>query len=239
MPPWSIRRSNWPTSPPKRSTTRCGPRSSASPGCSRRIRGPTTAASCCAPRRRATIGGRGQVVYAAANRMLDAMAHRLRAEGLDCVSVQWGQWTVHFDLDATSTAQLAAIGVIPMTPADALAVGMREFHGNAIVLAYDFDLARPVLEAYGYGPLISRLSAAARRSPFAPLRIRTSPDGCWACWPPPSAKTAPKTSTSQPPWSRSAWIRCRPWSCAAASRSSSITIWRYRIFWAGHRLRTC
>ncbi len=107
---------------------------------------------------RATIGGRGQVVYAAANRMLDAMAHRLRAEGLDCVSVQWGQWTVHFDLDATSTAQLAAIGVIPMTPADALAVGMTGFHGNAIVLAYDFDLARPVLEAYGYGPLISRLS---------------------------------------------------------------------------------
>jgi mycobactin polyketide synthetase MbtD len=107
---------------------------------------------------RATIGGRGQVVYAAANRMLDAMAHRLRAEGLDCVSVQWGQWTVHFDLDATSTAQLAAIGVIPMTPADALAVGMMDFHGNAIVLAYDFDLARPVLEAYGYGPLISRLS---------------------------------------------------------------------------------
>jgi mycobactin polyketide synthetase MbtD len=107
---------------------------------------------------RATIGGRGQVVYAAANRMLDAMAHRLRSEGLDCVSVQWGQWTVHFDLDATSTAQLAAIGVIPMTPADALAVGMMEFHGNAIVLAYDFDLARPVLQAYGYGPLISRLS---------------------------------------------------------------------------------
>ncbi len=107
---------------------------------------------------RATIGGRGQVVYAAANRMLDAMAHRFRSEGLDCVSVQWGQWTVHFDLDATSTAQLAAIGVIPMTPAEALAVGMTEFHGNAIVLAYDFDLARPILEAYGYGPLISRLS---------------------------------------------------------------------------------
>ena len=111
---------------------------------------------------RATIGGRGQVIYGAANRMLDAMAHRLRAEGLDCVSVQWGQWTVHFDLDATSTAQLAAIGVIPMTPADALAVGMRDFHGNAIVLAYDFDLARPVLEAYGYGPLISQLPQPTR-----------------------------------------------------------------------------
>jgi len=107
---------------------------------------------------RATIGGRGQAVYAASNRILDAMAHRLRAEGLDCVSVQWGQWAVHFDLDETSTAQLAAIGVVPMTPADALAVGMTELHGNAIVLAYDFDRARPVLEAYGYGPLISQLS---------------------------------------------------------------------------------
>jgi mycobactin polyketide synthetase MbtD len=126
---------------------------------------------------RATIGGRGQVVYAAANRMLDAMAHRLRAEGLDCVSVQWGQWTVHFELDATSTAQLAAIGVIPMSPADALAVGMTRFRGNAIVLAYDFDRARPMLEAYGYGPLVSQLTspvaetsaplAKASRSPAA------------------------------------------------------------------------
>ena len=111
---------------------------------------------------RATIGGRGQVVYAAANRMLDAMAHRLRAEGLDCVSVQWGQWTVHFDLDATNMAQLAAIGVIPMKPADALAVGTRPFRQNVIVLAYDFDLARPMLEAYGYGPLISQLSQLDR-----------------------------------------------------------------------------
>lgn len=50
------------------------------------------------------------------------MAHRLRAQGLDCVSVQWGQWTVHFDLDAASMAQLAAIGVVPMSSlADVLA----------------------------------------------------------------------------------------------------------------------
>jgi mycobactin polyketide synthetase MbtD len=122
---------------------------------------------------RATIGGRGQVVYAAANRMLDAMAHRLRAEGLDCVSVQWGQWTVHFDLDATSMAQLAAIGVIPMTPADALAVGMTEFHRNAIVLAYDFDRARPMLEAYGYGPLISQLSEPTRPTGPPPVEVRS------------------------------------------------------------------
>jgi mycobactin polyketide synthetase MbtD len=119
----------------------------------------------------ATIGGRGQIVYAAANRMLDAMAHRLRAEGLDCVSVQWGLWTVHLDLDATNMAQLAAIGVIPMSPGDAIAVGMRPFHVNAIVVAYDFERARPMLKAYGYGPLISQLRLPQPSSPTPPAPI--------------------------------------------------------------------
>jgi mycobactin polyketide synthetase MbtD len=93
--------------------------------------------------------------------MLDAMAYGLRATGLDCVSVQWGQWTVHFDLDAASTAQLAAIGVVPMSPADALAVGMLPFRENAIVMAFDLDRTRLVLEAYGYGPLLSQLTSPA------------------------------------------------------------------------------
>ncbi|WP_442939534.1 nocobactin polyketide synthase NbtC [Nocardia sp. CY41] len=109
----------------------------------------------------ATIGGRGQVVYAAANRMLDAMAHRLRAEGLDCVSVQWGQWTVHLDLGAAGAAKLAGAGVVPMDPADAIALGSNGTHTNAIVAAFDWSRARPALEAYGYGPLLSQLAAPA------------------------------------------------------------------------------
>jgi mycobactin polyketide synthetase MbtD len=124
---------------------------------------------------RATIGGRGKVVYAAANRMLDAMAHRLRAKGLDCVSVQWGQWT---GLDAASTAQLAAVGVVPMSPADALAVGLTPFQENAIVMAFDFDRARPMLEAYGYGPLVSQLSeraAPVNKTPTATEEVDLPP----------------------------------------------------------------
>ena len=39
-------------------------------------------------------------------------------------------------------------------------------------------------------------------------------------------------------WSRSAWIRCRPWSYAAASRSSSITTSRSRICSVGHPFQT-
>lgn len=127
---------------------------------------------------RATIGGRGQVVYAAANRMLDAMAHQLRADGLDCVAVQWGQWTVHFDLDDANTAALEAIGVIPMSPAEALAVGMRRLRRNAIVLAFNFARARPILEAFGYGPLISELSRLNFDdvgAPIAPATDQTAP----------------------------------------------------------------
>ncbi|MGY5281136.1 nocobactin polyketide synthase NbtC [Nocardia gipuzkoensis] len=107
----------------------------------------------------ATIGGRGQVVYAAANRMLDAVAHRLRAQGVDCVSVQWGQWTVHLDLGASGAAKLAGAGVVPMDPADAIALGSNGLHTNAIVAAFDWSRAHSALEAYGYGPLLSQLTA--------------------------------------------------------------------------------
>lgn len=107
----------------------------------------------------ATIGGRGQAVYAAANRMLDAMAHRLRAYGLDCVSVQWGQWTVHLDLDAAGRAKLEGTGVVAMSPTDALARGMSGLRQNAIVAAFDLGRARPALETFGYGPLLSLLTS--------------------------------------------------------------------------------
>lgn len=114
----------------------------------------------------ATICGRGQIVYAAANRMLDAMAHRLRSDGLDCVSVQWGQWTVH-SLDDAGLAKVTATGLLPMLPADALAMGMTRLPDNAIVAAFDLDRAQPVLAAYGYGPLISELVAPAAVAPAA------------------------------------------------------------------------
>ncbi len=107
----------------------------------------------------ATVGGRGLIVYAAANRMLDAMAHRLRAEGLDCVSVQWGQWTVTFDPDASGTAQLAVTGLLPMSPSDALALGMSPLPGNAGVAAFELGRARSVLEACGRASLLSQLSS--------------------------------------------------------------------------------
>ncbi|MBX9639391.1 MAG: nocobactin polyketide synthase NbtC [Mycobacteriaceae bacterium] len=122
----------------------------------------------------ASVGGRGLALYAAGNRMLDAMAHRFRAEGLDCVSVQWGHWRVH--LEEAGSAMLAGLGVAPMRPADALAVDVTGLRQNAIVAAFDLDRARSVLEACGRGSLLSQLTSAAPRrveSPIAPAEVQT------------------------------------------------------------------
>jgi mycobactin polyketide synthetase MbtD len=119
----------------------------------------------------ATVGGRGLIVYAAANRMLDAVAHRLRAEGLDCAAVQWGQWAVTFDPAAAGTAKLSPTGLRPMASHDALALGMGRFHGNAIVAAFELDRARSVLQACGRASLLSQLDAQAAEVPEAPVPV--------------------------------------------------------------------
>ena len=103
----------------------------------------------------ANIGGRGMILYAASNRMTDAMALRLQAEGTDCVAVQWGHWKVHGDSGAD---MLAGIGVIPMEPADALAIDLTRLRGNAVVTSFDLDRARSVLDTCGRASLLAELS---------------------------------------------------------------------------------
>ena len=109
----------------------------------------------------ATIGGRGMIVYAAANRMLDATAHRLRADGIDCISVQWGHWTVSSDRDAAGMAKLGVTGLHAMRPGDALALEPARLAGNAIIAAFDLARARLVLETCGRSGLLARLAAPA------------------------------------------------------------------------------
>lgn len=106
----------------------------------------------------ASIGGRGKVVYAAANRMLDTLAHRFRAEGLDCISVQWGQWSVYQHQNERDRARLAAVGYLPMDSASAISLGLRGHNDNAIIAALDWDRSRGALDDYGYGPTLSYLT---------------------------------------------------------------------------------
>lgn len=127
----------------------------------------------------ATLGGRGKIIYAAANRMLDAFARRARTAGRDCVSVQWGQWAVYQGQHATDTAQLAAVGYLPMASADAIALGLSGLPGNAIVAAFDWERGRSVLDAYGYGQVLHdlRTPASAAETPSRPTPPTTADIG--------------------------------------------------------------
>jgi mycobactin polyketide synthetase MbtD len=104
------------------------------------------------------LGGRGKVVYAAANRMLDAYAHHVRASGRECVSVQWGQWAVYRGNDIADIANLAGIGYVPMSSADAIPLGLSELPANAAVAGFDWERAGEAFATLGYGPTLSRLT---------------------------------------------------------------------------------
>ena len=131
----------------------------------------------------ATIGGRGTIVYSAANRMLDAVATALRADGVDCASVQWGQWAVHDGSGAADAATLAAVGYRTMPSESAIRAGLAVRH-NAIVAAFDWQRGHEVLRDFGYGPLLSDLASAEP----APPRPSTRP----------AADSAPGPAAPQP-----------------------------------------
>ncbi len=122
------------------------------------------------------LGGRGKIVYAAANRLLDAYAQRLRSQGLDCVSVQWGQWAVYQGHGSGEIANLAAIGYLPLRSSNAIALGLSGLPGNAAVAAFDWDRARTVLGALGYGPMLSQLVTAESENVAVPAAAPGAPD---------------------------------------------------------------
>lgn len=97
----------------------------------------------------ATLGGRGQILYAVTNRMLDVTARALRAGGIDAVSLEWGLWSVAGPLDADGFARVEGAGVYPMDPAAALETGLTGHWSDAMIMSADWSFLREVLEPYG------------------------------------------------------------------------------------------
>ncbi|WP_134060231.1 mycobactin polyketide synthase MbtD [Mycolicibacterium litorale] len=90
-------------------------------------------------------GGRGHAVYSAANRMLDAMAGRLRANGLRAVAIRWGLWQsdgASGIVDATETARIERSGLRPMAPEQAIEASLCDHAVDPLVLSADMHRMR-------------------------------------------------------------------------------------------------
>src|SRR6185295_8653958 len=110
-------------------------------------------------------GGVGQGAYAAANAFLDGLAHRRHARSLPSLSIDWGMWSGGgiSEQDARFQTRLAELGVLPMSPASALAAMGRLLGGRAVQCAVTrMDWARfaPVYAARGRRNLLASLTAA-------------------------------------------------------------------------------
>ncbi|MGW4247551.1 nocobactin polyketide synthase NbtC, partial [Nocardia sp. NPDC004722] len=121
----------------------------------------------------ATFGGRGQILYATVNRMLDVLARRLRAQGVDAVAMQWGLWDLEGPLHAVGTGPVQAAGVTPMRAQDALAAGFTEHADhpgteNRLVAAADWNDVQALMAAIGQGPLLDSVVAAVAAEVAAP-----------------------------------------------------------------------
>lgn len=87
-------------------------------------------------------GGKGVAAYAAANRMLDVMAARLRAEGRTCTAIRWGLWEGSGIVDAAEIARVERTGLRQMNAALAVEASLRTFAYDPLILAADPDRIR-------------------------------------------------------------------------------------------------
>ena len=82
-------------------------------------------------------GGKGVGGYAAANRMLDVMAARLRAAGRHCTAVRFGLWEGSGIVDAAEIARVERTGLRQMKPELAVEASLCDFPRDPLVLAAD------------------------------------------------------------------------------------------------------
>ncbi|MFI5511047.1 mycobactin polyketide synthase MbtD [Mycobacterium sp. NPDC051804] len=113
-------------------------------------------------------GGRGHAAYSAANRMLDVMAGQLRAKGQHCVALRYGLWRTDPGRGSgiTERAGVSAIersGLLPMTPASAVAASLRDYVADPLIMTADTDRLRKFLDSQ-----TARETAAVAASDITP-----------------------------------------------------------------------
>jgi NAD(P)-dependent dehydrogenase (short-subunit alcohol dehydrogenase family)/acyl carrier protein len=112
----------------------------------------------------ALLGNQGQANYAAANAVLDAYAHRLRARRVPAISIAWGPWRGGGMSATVGDALADRWGLVPIEPQD----GARMFgdllgQSQAYVIAAEIDASalRDAVEGTAHRPLVSSLLASS------------------------------------------------------------------------------
>ncbi|MFG3620989.1 SDR family NAD(P)-dependent oxidoreductase [Nocardia sp. NPDC047654] len=123
----------------------------------------------------AILGSPGQGNYAAANAVLDGLAHARRAQGLPALSVAWGLWNqgtgMTGEMDRAALARLERMGLRILGDADGMALFDAAIAmDTAVVACVEFD--KPALAAQGRAGLLPEVlsdlvPSRARRAPSA------------------------------------------------------------------------
>ena len=82
-------------------------------------------------------GGSGHAAYAAANRLQDVAAERLRAAGRACTSVRWGLWPGDGVIDAHEVERVERSGLTAMVAERAVDAALRDHVGDPVVYSAD------------------------------------------------------------------------------------------------------
>ena len=105
----------------------------------------------------ATLGGRGQALYALGNRGLEVAAAELRDRGITAGALAWGLWQVQGPLDGAGVAAVTATGVIPMAPRAAVPVSLGLVGADAVVMSADWAALRDLLSLGGAPSLLDEV----------------------------------------------------------------------------------
>lgn len=120
------------------------------------------------------VGGLG--AYAAANQHLDALAVRLRHEGIPALAVNWGLWDEMRLADDHDAQRYEQAGLLPMESSSALdALGRLIAAGatSAVVADVDWTRLRALYEARRTRPLLAELGTVPREG----VRAAAGSDG--------------------------------------------------------------
>jgi len=94
-------------------------------------------------------GGSGHGLYAAANRMADAVVARLRSDGRKASSIRWGLWRSVAVVTGDEKNRIARTGLTPMAPEAAITAGLVAEHNDPAILAADFDRLAVFFDSQG------------------------------------------------------------------------------------------